>query len=209
MNPFADQVNAVHRQVGAGRLEEGEARTIVLRRDYAADVEDVWDALTDPKRLVRWFLPVSGDLRPGGRYQLEGNAGGEILRCESPHVLTVSWVFGDMPPGQVEVRLSPADDGEGTTFQLTHTVPVDDHWQQFGPGAVGVGWDLALPALALHLAGGTIENPAEWASSPEAVEFMLRCSQLWGEAHESSGQDPGRAEAMAAATASAYAPQDR
>ena len=32
-----------------------------------------------PERIPRWFLPVSGDLRLGGRYQLEGNAGGEVL----------------------------------------------------------------------------------------------------------------------------------
>ena len=44
----------------------------------------MWDACTDPERIGRWFLPVSGDLRLGGRYQLEGNAGGEILRCEPP-----------------------------------------------------------------------------------------------------------------------------
>ena len=63
-------------------MPAGEGRTVVLRRRYAAAVEDVWDAITDPERIGRWFLPVSGDFRPGGTYQLEGNAGGTILRCE-------------------------------------------------------------------------------------------------------------------------------
>ena len=31
--------------------------------------------------------PISGDLRLGGRYQLQGNAGGEILVCEPPQHL--------------------------------------------------------------------------------------------------------------------------
>ena len=59
----------------------------MLRRRYDAAIEDVWDAVTDPDRLKRWFLPISGDLRVGGTFQLEGNAGGEILSCEPPRLL--------------------------------------------------------------------------------------------------------------------------
>ena len=33
-----------------------------------AAIDDVWDACTNPERIPRWFLPVSGDLRLGGRY---------------------------------------------------------------------------------------------------------------------------------------------
>jgi uncharacterized protein YndB with AHSA1/START domain len=35
------------------------------RRTYDADIEDVWSALTDPDRMKRWFMPISGDLRVG------------------------------------------------------------------------------------------------------------------------------------------------
>lgn len=41
----------------------------------------MWDACTDPERIPRWFLPISGDLRLNGRYQLEGNAGGAITEA--------------------------------------------------------------------------------------------------------------------------------
>ena len=44
----------------------------------------MWDAVTSAERIPRWFLPISGDLRLGGRYQLEGNAGGEVLECAPP-----------------------------------------------------------------------------------------------------------------------------
>jgi hypothetical protein len=54
----------------------------VLRRTYDAPIEDVWDACSDPDRLKRWFSPVSGDLRLGGRFQIEGNAALE----QSPEV---------------------------------------------------------------------------------------------------------------------------
>jgi len=63
-------VSAVRRQVGSRTLEAGEARVVTVRRVYAAPVDDVWDACTSAERIARWFMPVSGELRLGGRYQL-------------------------------------------------------------------------------------------------------------------------------------------
>ena len=72
MKDLVDEINAVHRAVRV----DGENAAVVLRRTYPAAVADVWDALTSPERIARWFLPVTGDLHLGGKYQLEGNAGG-------------------------------------------------------------------------------------------------------------------------------------
>lgn len=36
-------------------------------------------------------MPVSGELRVGGAFQLEGNAGGEILACEPPNLVRLTW----------------------------------------------------------------------------------------------------------------------
>ena len=59
---------------------QGEsARAIVTRRSYPTDIEDLWHACVTPERLKRWFGPVTGDLREGGTYQIEGNAHGTIL----------------------------------------------------------------------------------------------------------------------------------
>ena len=44
----------------------------LLRRHYDAPVEDVWDAVTDPNRMKRWLLPVSGDLREGDSLTITG-----------------------------------------------------------------------------------------------------------------------------------------
>ncbi len=85
------------REAGYRRIGAGEARTALLRRRYDASIEDVWDACTDPERLSRWFMKPTGDLRVGGTYQLEGNAGGEILRCEPPRALTVTWGYPGRP----------------------------------------------------------------------------------------------------------------
>lgn len=73
---------------------ESGLKTLLIRRTYNAAPEDVWDALTDPDRLVRWFLPITGDLRVGGRYSLEGNASGRIVRCDPPREIGLTWEMG-------------------------------------------------------------------------------------------------------------------
>ncbi|MFE2446127.1 SRPBCC family protein [Streptomyces sp. NPDC059426] len=208
MSEIVDQINDVHREVGTREVADGEARTVLLRRTYDAAIEDVWDACTDPRRISRWFLPVSGDLKLGGHYQLEGNAGGEILRCEPPRLLTVSWLFGENPGfSEVEVRLS-AEGEERTVFELEHVAVVPpEMWDRFGPGAVGVGWDGALLGLVLHLAGRTPADPEAWQTSDEAREFMTRSSAAWGAAYEASGAPAEVAAATMRATTRFYVPQ--
>ena len=94
-------------------------------------------ALTNAGRIPRWFLPVSGNLRVGGRYQLEGNASGVVERCEEPESFAVTWEFGGAL-SWLEITLTP--DGERTTLELAHEAPVDpERWAQYGPSAVGIG----------------------------------------------------------------------
>jgi uncharacterized protein YndB with AHSA1/START domain len=188
------EIEAVKREVGKGRIAAGEGHQVRLQRDYDAPLEDVWDALTNPGRIGRWFLPVSGDLRLGGRFQFEGNAGGEIRECDRPNRLKVTWVAGEPTSpadiSEVEVRLT-AVDADTTRFVMEHTAIVpDEMWDQFGPGAVGVGWDGGVLGLALHLRGGSIDDPMAWQLGPEGRDFSTRSSQAWGEAHLASGADP-------------------
>ncbi len=163
------EIEAVQREVGSGRIAAGDGRAIRLRRTYEAPIEDVWDALTTPERIARWFLPISGDYRVGGRYQLEGNAGGEILTCERPNKFRVTWVYGDVTDpasvSELEVRLAPAGEGS-TTLELEHTAVVPDEvWAQFGPGAVGIGWDQGLLGLSLYLRSWQRPWPIPWPGS--------------------------------------------
>jgi uncharacterized protein YndB with AHSA1/START domain len=203
------QIEAVQREVGSGRLPAGEARVIRMRRTYDSSIDDVWDALSDPSRISRWFLPVSGDFRIGGRFQFEGNAGGEILACERPERLKVSWVMGDPSDpaavSELEVRLHRARE-DATTLELEHVAVVpDEMWDQFGPGAVGVGWDGGFLGLGLHLASGaTVEDPMAWQLSDEGREFSERSSQAWGAANLAAGADPEVVARNVEATTSFY-----
>ena len=138
MIDIANEIAAVQRETGTGRLGSSDARTVILRRTYAAPVDEVWDALTDPARIGRWFLPISGDFRLGGTYQFEGNSGGEIVACDAPNRLKVTWMMGPAgaaPPSEVEVRLRAAGD-DRTELHLEHVAVVpDEFWDLYGPGA--------------------------------------------------------------------------
>ncbi|GII97520.1 SRPBCC family protein [Sinosporangium siamense] len=204
-----EQINAVTRRVGNSTFNAGEARTVTVGRTYDAPVEDVWDALTNPERLPRWFLPVTGELRVGGRYQLEGNAGGEIQRCDPPKSFFATWEYGE-GKSWIEVRLTAAPGGR-TRLELDHIAPVDDGFRefdgQFGPGAVGLGWDTGLLGLYLHLATGETVDPAkiqEWTLSEEGVHFFTLSSEDWCKADIASGTDPDAARTRAATTLGFY-----
>ncbi len=152
-------INAASRTVGARTLEAGEAQVVAISRTYDEPIEDVWEALTNVERIPRWFLPITGELRVGGRYQLEDNAGGVVERCEPPRAFDAAWEFGG-GVSWIEVRL--AEEGAGTRFTLTHIAQVDDEtWEQYGPGATSIGWDGAVLGLTLHLATGAANDPAE------------------------------------------------
>jgi uncharacterized protein YndB with AHSA1/START domain len=199
------QIGAVVREVASREHEGRPARVVVATRSYDTTVEDVWDAVTNAERIPRWFLPVTGDLRPGGHYQFEGNAGGTITRCEPPRLLAVTWEMGGLPSW---LTISLAEDpAGGTRLELEHVVHVGDFWNQFGPGAVGVGWDLALMGLGQHLAtGATVDRKeaAVWLASDEGKDFVGRNSEEWCKASIAAGTDEAAARAAAARTTAFY-----
>ncbi|MFB9235836.1 SRPBCC domain-containing protein [Plantactinospora siamensis] len=184
MIDIVNQINATQRRLGEQAVATGPGRSVLLRRTYDAPIKDVWDACTDPERLGRWLGPIEGDLRRGGTFQLKDNAGGEILECEEPRLIKVTWILGEGMPTEVEVRLSPGDDG-GTRFELEHASPariVDELVRAYGPGGtigIGCGWDLALLGLDLHLRGEPFD-PATWLGTPTGRDFAVRSCHAWG-----------------------------
>ena len=205
---LTSMIGAEFREVADREWDGKPAKAVVAARVYDTDPKDLWDALTNPERIPRWFSPVTGDLKLGGRYQVEGNAGGTILRCDTAAALDITWEFGG---GTSWVTLRLVREGPGTRLTLEHimlaTDMQGDHWQKFGPGAVGVGWDLSFLGLGLHLASGGAKppetNPA-WMASDEAKAFMRGSAEAWGQAHIASGEDPETARRMATGTAQAY-----
>jgi uncharacterized protein YndB with AHSA1/START domain len=197
------QLAAVSRSVTTTEIDDAPANVQTLAQTYSSPIDDVWDAVTSAERIARWFQPISGDLRLGGRYQIEGNAGGEIQECAPPadgaaHY-TATWEFGGGTTW-LTVRLR-AEGADSTRFELIHTARTNEippgFWEQFGPGATGVGWDGGLLGLALHLATAVDgPSPAEadaWAMTPEGDAFFRGAADAWGAAHTASGADAAAA----------------
>jgi len=196
MIDIVSQLNAIQRKVEVLPPADGlgERVSVLLSRAYDAPTSEVWDAVTQPDRIKRWFMPISGDLRVGGSFQLEGNAGGEILACEPPRLLRVT--FGG-PTSLVEVRLTAYGEN-GAMLELEHTLPIE--MAQSGAGAlyVGPGWDGALMGLDLFLRGEAIGDPVAEANSPQALEFFKQSVYTWIEVVKNS--DTASDEQLAAAT---------
>jgi uncharacterized protein YndB with AHSA1/START domain len=209
MTDSATLAATISRRVSA-RTEDGqELHVVTLSQAYPTSIDDLWDACTNAERLPRWFLPVSGDLRPGGRYQFEGNAGGVIEACDRPHRVAATWEFGDAVTW-VTLNLFSTPGG-ASRLELVHTAPRSDHWDTFGPGAVGIGWDLGFLGLAKHLESGASLDPAaeaEWSASPEGLAFITASSEGWTEATIASGADPDWAREAGARTFAFYTGQE-
>ena len=202
---FGSEIRRVENREHLGQA----ALAAVLIRSYDTTVEDLWDAITTPERLARWFLPVEGELKVGGRYQLKGNAGGTITRCERPKALEVTW---EMMGGMSWVNLRFAADGKKARLTLEHIAPKDgigeEHLKKYGPGAVGIGWDLGLLGLERHFKAPDVKlSHAEfeaWSVSAEGKAFVRKSGDAWGEAHAASGEDPKEARARAERTIAFY-----
>ncbi len=198
------ELGAVERSVSSLDVDGRAAHVVPLSRSYTTTVADVWDAVTSAERIARWFLPVTGDLQLGGRYQLEGNAGGVITACRRLSHFALTWEFGG-DVSWVEVRLS--DGGAGRVrLTLAHTSHHSAHWDEFGPGATGVGWELGLMGLAVHVAqpDEAQMDEAAFVASPEGRALIIGSSEAWGRAAIAAGADPAAARAAAERTSAFY-----
>jgi uncharacterized protein YndB with AHSA1/START domain len=191
---IAKVLGPVDRKVRNFEKDGKPAAAVVLTRLYDTTVDDLWDALTSKERIPRWFLPIEGELKLGGKYQLTGNAGGTVTACTPPKHFAATWEFGG---GVTWIDVTVSAERGQARMTLEHIAILEDHWTQFGPGAVGIGWDLGLMGLYLHFAsGGKAVNPAEvaaWSASAAGKEFVTESGEAWRAAHVAGGEDPASA----------------
>ena len=209
------QIDAVERGLETRDVDGVRSYVQTLSQTYPSPIDDVWDAMTSVERIPRWFLPISGDLRLGGTYQLEGNAGGEVRNCVPPSggaaEYSITWGMGQGEPAMVHIRLTSVD-ATSTRVELENVASVDSlpdgMWEQVGPSATGMGWDSGFLGLAQYYSGGedgiTPEKAAEWVASAEGKAFMRGSADAWAAVHESAGADPAVAKAAADTTYGMY-----
>jgi uncharacterized protein YndB with AHSA1/START domain len=200
------QINAVQRTYGTRTIDAGEAHVLTVSQSYDTDSADLWDAVTNVERIPRWLMPISGDLKIGGSYQLQGQAGGTILTCDPPKNFTATWEYG----GNVSwIDVSISSEGpDRARLILEHIAHVDDETAlQFGPGAVGIGWDSMLLGLAIHLSTGESIDPSfgqQWTATDDGRRFLALSGEEWYTANVARGEDPAAARSMADRCLKAY-----
>lgn len=192
-----------------GRRDGAAAHVITLSQIFPHPPAAVWAAFTSVERLSTWFTPVEGELREGGRFQFRNNAGGLIETCEPERRIAATWEFGG---GISWVTLDFAAEGAGTRLTLTHTAEAGDmppgFWEQYGPGATGVGWDLGFVGLGLHLDAPGAPRPEnfeeQWVGSPEGRGYVIASARDWTRAATDGGVDPGESGGWAAELVAFY-----
>src|SRR6266478_3652324 len=71
-----------------GSLRSADGKGVVRMEDrFDTDIDDVWSALTDPRRLARWLGEVEGNLRLGGEFRARvlasgAEGAGRVDACE-------------------------------------------------------------------------------------------------------------------------------
>ena len=132
---------------------------VLLKRHFAAPVQKLFQAWSDPVYLRKWHAPgamtvvqCEVDFRVGGRYRFmmqnsgdDGRHGvhGEYLEIVENSLLRFTWQWdGSSVRTEVELRFSAS--GNGSELQLKHTqFPDADARDRHNQGWVGVLDNLA------------------------------------------------------------------
>ena len=164
------------------RETRGTAQHLVFRRTFAAPLDDVWAACTEPARMERWIGTWSGDPASGEiafRMTAEGEDVPEevylVETCEPPRRFVVrsrdGAPFSEDGSGprvawQHTLELREADGV--TTLTFTQAVP-DGPVGADMVASVGPGWDYYLDRLVTACEGGDpaqVEFPPYMERSP-------------------------------------------
>jgi uncharacterized protein YndB with AHSA1/START domain len=145
-----------------GSLRSADGGGVVRIEDrYDTDIDDLWQALTDPERLRRWYGVVEGDLRAGGEFRIyiaaddiESTARVEV--CEPPRRLLLTTRETDesyergqgVPPHDSAIEATLTSEGDRTILVIeVRGMPLDKI------AFYGAGWQIHAENLARYIAG--------------------------------------------------------
>jgi uncharacterized protein YndB with AHSA1/START domain len=134
-------MNAVDKTV------RGQTETLCFEFDLKHPPEKVWRALTDPRLLSQWLLPVLDfELRPGAAFKFkadweqpdwDGIVNCRLVEIETYRKLSYRWTASDLDT-VVTFTLSPT--ASGTRLSLVQSGFEAHHKQAFG--GARYGWKL-------------------------------------------------------------------
>ncbi|QHY98741.1 hypothetical protein SSPS47_26905 [Streptomyces sp. S4.7] len=134
--------------------ESGGRTALRMERRLAHPPQRVWEAITQPAHLAKWFpSEVSVDLRPGGGigFHFPGEPGpgpamtGRVTDVDEPRLFAFTW-------GEDHLRWEITPDGDGSRLSLVHTFG-----DRFGAASFASGWQVCVTALGRLLADRPVD----------------------------------------------------
>jgi len=146
---------------GTVTTEDDGRQRLEFRRSWPDPIEDVWSALTEPDRLLRWIGRYDGARGPGGTGTFfmtheEGEQTGEpmtVVECDPPRRLVVEWKQQDTEDWRVDLDLW--NEGGRTHLSFVQVFPADADVTDFA-----MGWHWYLAKLEAELGGAPA--PGHW-----------------------------------------------
>jgi uncharacterized protein YndB with AHSA1/START domain len=148
------------RIVGGLRAVDGSG-VVRIEARFVADEDDVWSALTDPRRLSLWLGDLEGNLRLGSEVRARFVATGwegtlRVEACDHAERLMISTRSPGEPDCNIEVTLA-ADDKQTVAVFEDRGLPLEQI------AAYGAGDQVLVEDLAAHLVGlGRCEARSRW-----------------------------------------------
>lgn len=146
---------------------------LVFERDYAAGLDDVWSACTDPDRLQNFFGTFDGDPPRSVGAEFRVDLGGEsdravgvVTTCEPKTRIAYDWSWQGERTSHVEVTFSAGE--RSTTVKIVHRLSEPDHVVGYGGG-----WEQMLAALGAE-AGTESYDAAAYQRVEEAANDEWR-----------------------------------
>lgn len=121
--------------------------SLLFERRLEHPVEEVWDALVDPRRRALWFFAGTLEPRIDGVVDLVDSGPGvtgRVIRAEAPQLLEMTWSSEDAPKSTVRFELT--EDGGGCRLVFVHEVD-----RSARPGRLLPGWHCIFDDLAAVL----------------------------------------------------------
>ncbi len=156
-----------------GGLGTADGTGVVRMEDrFDTTIDDLWSALSDRRRLARWYGQVEGDLRLGGAFRAhvlssgwEGS--GRVEECEPPRRLLVV-TKDDDASYELVTEVTLAADGDQTNLVFEERgMPLDQL------AAYGAGNQVHVEDLAAYLAGGErCDADTRWGELLPAYEAL-------------------------------------
>lgn len=136
-----------------GSLQSADGAGVVrMEERFDAGVDEVWSALTETERLVRWYGEVRGTLRVHGAFQASVHASGwegtgRVEECEPPSRFVIVSKAPD-EPNEDTIEVTLTREGDQTLLIVEQRgLPLDLLW------AYGAGLQIHVEDLAAYIGG--------------------------------------------------------